>query len=336
MGQQEEDHEATGPGNGVQDPESHSLAGCLEELRDALDLHKLVFLCGHAIGFGSVVEPRKPPRIMGSGVTLPDITKEDLAGAGEELILQLKPTLERHAHQVLHELGNRKERRYWDISPTTAYYLEGTSDRILATCTQVSAKDERGAYTDLVDSAMGVIHDKDQPIWNASKNVRWEYLEELDAVIKAVKIATVRARRAGAGPGAGKETSAVRGPEEGLSLWPDHKDACFKIEGQRIKFHFDGDTKDLRLRNGSQGHSLLTYLTSGSVPGPDIRDLSKGGACKPAEIVKNVNNGLSLKIYNLGFQGVPRRVRFIRYDREKDCYVSLLPIHVQDPSRTTS
>ena len=201
MGQQEGKREASGAGDSASARQDHSLTECLDALHLALDVHRLVFLCvGCAVGLPPEF-PRKPPRILGSGgPPLPkEVTKEQLAGAGRDFILKLRPTLERYAQRALYELGAGKG-QYWHIDPEGAYYLQGTSDRILAACTGLSTEDAPGAFTDVVEAAIRVMHDNDQPTWTAGKKVRWEYLEEVDTVIKAVNVATVKVRRTEATP----------------------------------------------------------------------------------------------------------------------------------------
>jgi hypothetical protein len=210
MGQQEDNHETRAPGQSAQVSQNHSPADCLDELRDALDLHRLVFLCvGCAVGLPSEY-PRKPPRVMGPGkIPFPKkVTKEQLAGAGSDFILKLRPTLERYALRALDYVGQAKG-QYWGIDTDGAYYLEGTSDRILAVCRALSTEDVPGAFADVVDAAIRVTHDENRPLWKAGR-VRWEYLGELDTVIKAAKIATVRMRRTAADSYASKEPSGGR------------------------------------------------------------------------------------------------------------------------------
>jgi len=234
MGRQEENHKAIGPGagesNGAHGPEDRSLVGCLDELLRAVELHRLVFLCvGCAVRL-SPEHPRKPPRIMGPGrIPFPKVTKEELAGAGKDFILELRPMLERYAQRALHEFGAGNGQRNWHIDPDGAYYLEGTSDRILATCRGLSAEDGNGAYIDLVDAAIRVAHDSDRPIWTAGKGIGWEYLEELDTVIATVKAATVRVRRTGTATGVTEESSKAK-PSHGRRAIAKVKDAKTQID----------------------------------------------------------------------------------------------------------
>ncbi len=173
-------------------------------------------------------------------IPLPEVTKEELAGAGKDVILELKPTLERYAQRALYELGAGKG-QYWHIDPEGAYYLQGTSDRLLAACRRLSAEDGNGAYNDLRDAAIRVTNDNDQPIWTAGKRVRWEYLEELDTVIKAVKIAMVRVRRTGTATGVTEESSKAK---------PSHgKRAIAKVKGEKTQT--DGPEAEGTEGNGS-------------------------------------------------------------------------------------
>jgi len=315
MGQQEGNHEGTGPrvagSNGAQGPQDRSLAGCLDELLDALDLHRLVFLCvGCAVGLPPEY-PRKPPRIMGSGgPPLPkEITKEELAGAGNDFILKFRPRLERYAQRALYELGAGKA-QYWHIDPEGAYYLEGTSDRILAACGKLSAEDGNGAHNDLVEAAMRVTSDDNQPIWTAGKRVRWEYLGEIDTLIKAVKIATVRACRTGTATGVAEESSKAK-PSHGKRAIAKVKDAKTQIDrpeaaGAEGNGSNAIDTRTKRKRPTKiemrQRNKAVAVAASGEKRESEFQEVDR--KCNASEVNASARSTVNIQNSNVVFGGV--------------------------------
>jgi len=112
--------------------------------------------------------------------------------------------------------------------------------------------------------------------------------------------------------------------------WQSPGDACFIIDGARMKFHLDGVVRDMQLRSGSKAEKLLHLLTAGALAKDDVKAEICTRNTKPSEAVRDVNRLLNRKIQGLGFVAVPRDSEFIGCDKKTGQYFSHLPIKTQD------
>jgi hypothetical protein len=122
-----------------------------------------------------------------------------------------------------------------------------------------------------------------------------------------------------------RETRKAKKTEKKYQPWKNPGDACFIIEDNRVKFHYNGEIKDLRLKNASRTHKLFGWLVDGPVRSVQIeRDICKEGT-RPTDVVKFANRLLNEKIALLGFVGVPQNVRFIKHGDFTSDYQCTLP-----------
>jgi len=82
----------------------------------------------------------------------------------------------------------------WELDEHTCPFLERTSDEILETCARLQKADTLKSCQELIEEAINVTHDNNQPRWYSSVLVTWEYLTKLDEAIATAKRATVRIR----------------------------------------------------------------------------------------------------------------------------------------------
>jgi len=112
--------------------------------------------------------------------------------------------------------------------------------------------------------------------------------------------------------------------------WKAPGDACFLIEDNRIKFHYNGEIKDLRLKSESNTHKLLGWLQCGPSASQIINEKFCSKGTRPSDLVAYANKLLNDKIRAFGIVGVPENIEFIRYIKLRNEYESSLTIY---PSR---
>jgi hypothetical protein len=317
-------------GKDVQADEGAPLVDTLDQMLSALDFHRLAFLySARAIRAEEIV-------------SFPESGEEALAGEGDDYLLQLRDKLDLYAQRMLREFGRTIGQRprtltanggadieggsspCWDIDAPAAVYLERASDRIFTACRQVAAADVSGGFSAVLDGVLGIIHDKGQSAWSAARRIRWEYLEDLDSAICAVKEAAVRARYAtGARLRRGKNSQERR-----FKFWGDFGDACFIVDGQQVKFYHEGKLANLRLRVDTQAHTMVLLLLDQKegIPSRDVRRLSKR-QIKSYAMIRNVNTLLNQRIRDAGFTTIPENdVAFIYCRRTLARYCTHIPV----------
>lgn len=115
-----------------------------------------------------------------------------------------------------------------------------------------------------------------------------------------------------------------------FTKWRSPGDACFIMDGARMKFHLNGEIKDMRLKSGSRAEKLLSLLAAGSLTKSEIKESICTLKTKPYEAVRDINRLLSTKVKRLGFQVVPADTEFIACDDRTGQYFCHLPIKSQD------
>lgn len=119
-----------------------------------------------------------------------------------------------------------------------------------------------------------------------------------------------------------KKTSKISA--KGFTQWKRPGDACFVIDGSRIRFYYNDELKDLRLSSGSQASDLLVSLTEAMLTQEEVKEMICSPKTKPADAIKNVNRTLNTKIKSLGFD-IPDNIKFIALEnRNKQYYCTLL------------
>lgn len=126
-----------------------------------------------------------------------------------------------------------------------------------------------------------------------------------------------------------KKTSRAENPKK-YRPWASCGDACFIIEDNRIKFHYNNDIKDLRLKSESRTHKMLFLLKTGSLQSNEIKDKLCSAKTKPSKIVAYANKTLNEKIAMVGFVNVPKAVQYIKYDKVYSSYHSALKIWLKE------
>ncbi len=97
--------------------------------------------------------------------------------------------------------------------------------------------------------------------------------------------------------------------------WKNSGDACFIIENDRIKFHYQEQIKDLKLGKGSHTLNLLVLLSGASLQPSEIKNkICPDTKNKASKIVNYANELLNKKIAQIGFVDVPTNREFIKRD----------------------
>ena len=331
-------------GKDVQAEEDAPLIVALRQLLSALDFHRLVFLYYAGAVRANPQHVAEYPWDNGlETLSFPfsKITAAELAVEGDEYIRNLQDKLELHAQKALGQFGNGAGERpkmrvegqwieveggsqpFWTIEAHAVLDLKRTSDEILAACAQIAAADVRGEFNSLIDQAIGAARDKGQSTWSAGRRIRWEYLEELNSAVCAVKDAEIRAHFVKGR----RHQKAKKSQERRFKPWPGSGDACFVIDGVRVKFHHKDKCQDLRLKIGSQAHTILLFLLEQEqVPSKSISRLLKTRT-KAYHVVRQVNILLNRKIRQVGFSTLPEyEVEFIDCRKQWAYYVACIPV----------
>lgn len=114
--------------------------------------------------------------------------------------------------------------------------------------------------------------------------------------------------------------------ETSFKPWDSPGDACFVIDGARIKF-WDGNTlKDLKLRGNSRTYNLITMLFLAQLTKADVKKAICTEKTSPFDAVRDVNRTLNEKMIKLNIQNAPRNIEFVCRDKRTEQYYSALPI----------
>lgn len=112
--------------------------------------------------------------------------------------------------------------------------------------------------------------------------------------------------------------------EQKFQPWGNSGDACFIIENDRIKFHYQDQIKDLKLKYNSHTLNLLVFLNESSLQPSEIKEkICPNTKNKASKIVDYANELLNTKIAGLGFSDIPSDVEFIRRDNFGHYFLSL-------------
>lgn len=112
--------------------------------------------------------------------------------------------------------------------------------------------------------------------------------------------------------------------------WRSHGDACFVIEGHRIKFNYQGKLRDLRLRSGCKAHELLFLLKAAPIQNEELKPDLCPRKVKPYDFVRNINRQLNAKIARYNYEGIPENVEFIKHSRQHNHYRPTIPIKTRE------
>jgi len=149
------------------------------------------------------------------------------------------------------------------------------------------------------------------------KNINKETTPPKEFVIHEYKKST-KAGQTKKKPGKSKEKKKKFQP------WKNSGDACFIIENDRIKFHYQEQIKDLKLKKGSHTLDLLVLLSGASLQPSEIQNkICPDTKNKASKIVNYANELLNKKIAQIGFVDVPTNREFIKRDNFGHYYLSL-------------
>lgn len=133
--------------------------------------------------------------------------------------------------------------------------------------------------------------------------------------------------------GKGSKKKKIKKPkksEKEFQPWKNSGDACFIIENDRIKFHYQEQIKDLKLRKDSHTLNLLVLLSGASLQPSEIKNkICPDNKNKASKIVNYANKLLNKKIAQIGFVDVPTNREFIKRDNFGH-YCLSLKIHEQN------
>ena len=113
-----------------------------------------------------------------------------------------------------------------------------------------------------------------------------------------------------------KKTKKAEKSQKRFQPWTKSGDACFVIENNRVKFHYNNEIKDLKLKSESNTHRLLLLIRCGSLQPSEIKaEICPNTTNKASKVVDYANQLLNEKIAAVGFMGVPPNVEFIERDK---------------------
>lgn len=107
--------------------------------------------------------------------------------------------------------------------------------------------------------------------------------------------------------------------------WKSPGDAFFVVDKERIKFHYKGETKDLKLKRDSKTEKLLKMLIKCNVAGNIIKEHLCTTKTKPSKLKQQANKLLNEKLRKVGFLGVPDNTEFVRFNSSCNQYELTLP-----------
>jgi len=159
-------------------------------------------------------------------------------------------------------------------------------------------------------------------VWPIIENLCVDRQFIIKAAFKHVKIdlAEKAEKPAVTGQKTKRQNRRSKKPEKKFQPWKKSGDACFIIEGNRIKFYYRQEFKDLRLRNETNPHKLLfLFAAKNPLPQVEIKDICTKGT-RPSDIAKQTNMKLNEKIAAMALSDVPKDIEFVKYDDKSKCY----------------
>ena len=127
-----------------------------------------------------------------------------------------------------------------------------------------------------------------------------------------------------------KKTGKINEKKGKFQPWEKSGDACFIIENDQIKFHYQDQIKDLKLKKNSHTLNLLVLLNTGSLQPSEMKTkICPDTENKASKIVDYANQLLNKKIVKLGFTNIPSNVEYIERD-EFSSYKLCLKMHTME------
>ena len=117
--------------------------------------------------------------------------------------------------------------------------------------------------------------------------------------------------------------------ETSFKPWDSHGEACFVLDGNRIKFWNGNDLTDLKLKSGSRTHTLIPMLYEAQLTKADVKKAICTEKTSPFDAVRDVNRTLNDKIKKLNIQNVPPNIEFISREERTEQYYCALPIQTK-------
>jgi hypothetical protein len=178
-----------------------TMTDALDQLGFVLERHRLVFLF-------SVIARRVNPLAIRSRTGIYERTvKEDVPGFNSSLsslemdiegrfLFAMRRYLDAFADSAYGTFGRGTGIKvdapdasfpFWEIEEGLAVHLNESSETILLAAKLLRQTDVAEGFSDFVVSAIDVAFDQGECRWYCSRGVRWEYLADLETVIKSVK-----------------------------------------------------------------------------------------------------------------------------------------------------
>jgi len=172
---------------------------------------------------------------------------------------------------------------------------------------------------------------KTAPRWGAdSALIEWDLLphhdvlRELELVIAEEQVDLDKSATSNTPKKPKKETKMI---QKRFQKWKNPGDACFIIDGDRVKFSYEGKIKDLRIKNYSRAHRLMIVLrTATELKKGEVKKLIGTEKTKPYGAIRDINKLLNDKIAQCGFSNIPRDIEFIGYNEDTSSYMCHISI----------
>jgi len=271
MGQQEENHEATGPGQSAQGSESHSLAHCLDELLRVLDFHRLCFL------FFAETHRVNPRVIGGETVRKPklfgEIRKKGMDDRGE-FLLRYRDEIDHFAEMALSDFGYGRGVKpiepydeetwcevkggslpWWSVYRPDIGWVQKTSDKVVEACARFSQAESSNGDSQLVKDTLQAVWPHGTAKWYAARSIPWDYLEGIDTIITLVTEAIVQvegaktqtdgpeAERSEGGGSNAIDTRTKRKRPSQIEMKQDNKAVAVAASGEKRESESQGGDK---------------------------------------------------------------------------------------------
>ena len=150
--------------------------------------------------------------------------------------------------------------------------------------------------------------------WHLGSDVFDASMKALDYLLEKVKLLEQKEQSE---PDKNKKRKVkTKKSEQRFKPWKNPGDARLVIDKQRVKFHHNDKTEDLRFKNEGQSHKMLLFLTSGSMTPNEMKEnISPNTQVTAAKIAEYTNECLNKKIRSVGFTCLPDYdVEFIKRD----------------------
>ncbi len=153
-----------------------------------------------------------------------------------------------------------------------------------------------------------------------------EQLKAKDELIKRLPEQTASPAKTRKKAKSQKKKTAKPKVATSFKSWDGPGDACFVLDGARVKIWNGEALRDLRLKGGSKADTLLPMLSAGPLRKTQIKEAIGTAKTSPYDTVRDVNRLLNEKIKKLNIRKVPSDTAFVACDEITGDYYSVLPV----------